>query len=421
MSEKEKIAVIGCGVSGLTVAHLLQDKYDITLFEKNDYLGGHTHTIEIPDGPDAGTPVDTGFIVCNDKTYPLFHRLLDQLGTKVRSSVMSFSYHDEESGFHYSGNDLNSLFAQRRNVLRPSFWKMLLEIRRFCRDGLAAIESNSLPNETIGEYLRKGKYGREFSEWYLMPMMAAIWSAPTAETTGFPAAALLKFFRNHGLLSLTNRPNWQTVSGGSHAYVKAFAKKFRGTVRLSCPATGVRRGNGGVFVSVGGKEIFFNKAVIAAHADEAMGILSDPSPEEVRLLGPWHYQKNKVLLHSDTAVLPPSRCAWSSWNYVRECADNPERPVSVTYYMNFLQGLRTQRDYCVSLNRRSQVKSGSVVRELEYMHPTYSFASMNTQSELSSLNGIRQTYYCGSYFGYGFHEDAVRSGAAVSRMLGVEL
>ncbi len=421
MPERERIAVIGCGVAGLTVAHLLQHKFEITLFEKNDYLGGHTHTITIPDGPDAGTPVDTGFIVCNDRTYPLFHKLLDQLGVQVRPSIMSFSYYDEKSGFHYSGNDLNGLFAQRRNLFRPSFWRMLLDIRRFCQKGTAAIESNLLPLETIGEYLRKGKYGYEFSEWYLYPMMAAIWSAPLSETQEFPAAALLRFFSNHGLLSLSNRPNWQTVAGGSHSYVQAFAKKFSGTVRLSSPVSVVRRTGNGVAVKVDGAEMLFDKAVIASHADEALKLLSDPSSEELRLLGPWSYQNNKTVLHTDTAVLPPSQRSWSSWNYVRERDDEHARKVSVSYYMNLLQGLRTQRNYCVSLNRCRPVKSGSIVRELQYMHPAYSFASMNTQKELATLNGVRQTYFCGSYFGYGFHEDAVRSGVAVCRTMGVDL
>lgn len=421
MPDREKIAVIGCGVAGLTVAHLLQHKYEITLFEKNDYLGGHTHTITITDGPDAGTPVDTGFIVCNDRTYPLFHKLLDQLGVKVRPSIMSFSYYDEKNGFHYSGGDLNGLFAQRRNLFRPSFWRMLLDIRRFCKKGMADIESNSLPAETIGEYLRKYGYSREFSEWYLYPMMAAIWSAPPSETAEFPAAALLRFFRNHGLLSLRNRPNWQTVVGGSHAYVQAFAKQFKGTVKLSCPVRSVRRTENGVIAGTDGVDMFFDKAVIATHADEALKLLSDPSPEEARLLGPWRYQNNKTVLHTDAAVLPPSRRARASWNYVRERTDTPAGKVSVSYYMNCLQGLRTRRDYCVSLNRQRPVRGGSIIRELEYMHPSYSFESMDTQSELASLNGVRQTYFCGSYFGYGFHEDAVRSGVAVCKMLGGDL
>lgn len=421
MSERPRLAVIGCGVAGLSAAHLLQRRYDVTVLERNDYPGGHTHTIVIPDGPDAGTPVDTGFIVCNNRTYPLFHRLLDQLGVRLRDSVMSFSYHDEDTGFHYSGGDLNGLFAQRRNLFRATFWRLLLDIRRFCRVGGAALAAESVPAVTIGEYLRQGRYSREFVEWYLVPMVAAIWSAPPSETTGFPAVALLRFFRNHGLLSLHDRPTWQTVVGGSHAYVQAFVKQFRGTLRLSCPVRAVRRTERGVLVAAAGGEAEFEKVIIAAHADEALALLADPSPEERRLLGPWRYQNNRVVLHTDTVVLPPTRRAWASWNYAREPGADPALPVSVSYYMNLLQGLRTQRHYCTSLNRHRPVASANVVRELEYTHPVYTFASMDTQGELASLQGVRHTYFCGSYFGYGFHEDAVRSGAAVGRLLGVDL
>jgi predicted NAD/FAD-binding protein len=421
MSEQKRLAVIGCGVAGLTAAHLLQRRYDVTVFERNDYPGGHTHTIVIPDGPDAGVAVDTGFIVCNNRTYPLFHRLLDQLGVRLRDSVMSFSYHDEDSGFHYSGGSLNGLFAQRRNLFRPTFWRMLLDIRCFCRTAGAALAANTVPAITIGEYLQQGRYSREFVDWYLVPMMAAIWSAPPAETTAFPAAALLRFFRNHGLLSLRDRPTWQTVVGGSHAYVQAFVKQFAGTLRLSCPVRAVRRAEQGVVVTTADGETVFDDVVIAAHADEAVALLADPSPEECRLLGPWRYQNNRVVLHSDIGVLPPTRCAWASWNYSREPAADATRPVSVSYYMNLLQGLSAQRHYCTTLNRCRPVLPASVVRELDYAHPVYSFASMGTQAELASLNGVRHTYFCGSYFGYGFHEDAVRAGAAVGGLLGVEL
>lgn len=421
MSEPARLAVIGCGVAGLTAAQLLQRRYAVTVFERNDYPGGHTHTIVVPDGPDAGTPVDTGFIVCNNRTYPLFHRLLDQLGVRLRDSVMSFSYHDEDSGFHYSGGSLNGLFAQRRNLVHPAFWRMLLDIRRFCRDGGAALAANTVPAVTIGEYLQAGRYSREFVDWYLVPMMAAIWSAPPAETAAFPAAALLRFFRNHGLLSLRDRPTWQTVVGGSHAYVQAFVKQFSGTLHLSCPVHAVRRTAGGVVVTTAHGETTFDKVVMAAHADETFAMLADPSPEEHRLLGPWRYQNNRVVLHTDTGVLPPTQRAWASWNYSREPAAEATRPVSVSYYMNLLQGLSTQRHYCTSLNRRRPVAPATVVRELEYAHPVYSFASMGTQAELASLNGVRHSYFCGSYFGYGFHEDAVRAGAAVGELLGVGL
>ncbi len=422
-----EIAVIGGGVAGLTAAHILQRRYRVTIFERNDYLGGHTHTIELPAGAgaDAGVPVDTGFIVCNDHTYPLFHRLLGQLGVSTRSSNMSFSYTDPAVPFFYAGTNLNGLFAQRRNLLRPGFWSFLAEIRRFCAEGLRALEQNAVPPVSIGEYVTRGQYSRQFMDWYLVPMMAAIWSTPPGEVTAFPAEALLRFFRNHGLLSLRDRPQWQTVTGGSHAYVKAFQKQFNGAIRLATPVRQVRRAADGVWLSLdaGGPELRFDGVVMAAHADETFAMLADPDAAETRLLGPWHYERNRVVLHSDPAALPPVRRAWASWNYVREepGAAADLKPVSVTYYMNLLQGLQTRKDYCVSLNRRRPIAPESIIRELEYAHPTYSFASMSTQAGLPQLNGRRQTWFCGSYFSYGFHEDAVRSAVAVGRDLGLEL
>lgn len=421
MEDREKLAVIGCGVAGLTCAYLLQNKYDVTIFEKNDYLGGHTNTIKISEGRDAGVAVDSGFIVCNDQTYPLFHKLIEKLGVKVRSSTMSFSYYDRTEGFYYSGSDLNGLFAQRKNVLKPSFWKMLFEIKRFCSEGLTYLEKNDIQYKTIGEYVKEGKYSDNFSERYLYPMMASIWSSPMLEAKDFPARALLGFFRNHGLLSLKNRPKWQTVVGGSSSYVEAFRKKFNGKIHLSSEVSCIKRNAGKVFIKVNNSELQFDKAVIASHADEAFNMLSDPSPDEISLLGAWKYQENKVLLHTDTGVLTPSQRAWSSWNYIREKSDDSTNPVNVTYYMNALQGLRTHDHYMVSLNLSRKIERNAIMQDLEYMHPIYNFNSMNTQSNLQKLNLVGSTYYCGSYFGYGFHEDAVRSAVCVCNLLGADL
>jgi len=422
MTDEQRVAVIGCGVAGLTTAHILQRQHHVTLFERNDYLGGHTHTVLVPDGPDAGTPVDTGFIVCNTHTYPLFHRLLSQLDVGVRTSDMSFSYHDERTGFHYAGTCFNGLFSQRMNLLRPAFWGMLRDAARFCRTGLAEIEAAAVPALSIADYVKHHRYGTDFVEWYLAPMMAAIWSTPPGAVLAFPAEALLRFFKNHGLLSIKNRPTWQTVVGGSHSYVQAFAKTFKGAIRYPCPIQSIRRTDTAIIVTpkVGTPETF-DRVVIATHADQALALLADPSPEEQRLLGPWHYQDNHVILHTDASVLPPKRRAWASWNYAREDGADGTAPVSVTYDMNRLQGLQTEAQYCVSLNRRGEIPTRANVRDLRYDHPIYTFESMGTQGELSGLNGLGRTYFCGSYFGYGFHEDAVRSAVQVGQAFGIDL
>jgi predicted NAD/FAD-binding protein len=417
-----RVAVAGGGVAGIVAAHLLQERHEVTLLERNDYLGGHTHTVVIPDGPDAGTPVDTGFIVLNDRTYPLFTTFLDRLGVPTRYSEMSFSFCDAGTGFCFSGTGLNGLFAQRRNLLRPSFYRMLAGIVRFCREARQGIQAGTIPDVTLGEYLETGRYPAETVENYVLPMAGAIWSSRPVDAQRFPVFAFLRFFDSHGLLSLRDRPRWLTVRGGSHTYVRAFQARFTGEIRLGSRVVGVDRRGEGVTVRLeGGQELGFDRVVIAAHADEALAMLDDPSPDESRLLGAWSYQSNRTTLHTDTAALPPSRRAWASWNYTRESGEGGERPVSVSYYMNRLQGLSAHNHYCVSLNRRTPLRSGSVIAEMEYRHPTYTFPSMATQIELPALNGRSNTWFCGSYFGYGFHEDAVRSAVEVGRQFGVEL
>jgi predicted NAD/FAD-binding protein len=420
--ERLKVAVVGGGVAGITAAHLLQRRHEVTVFERNDYVGGHTHTIVVPDGPDAGTPVDTGFIVLNDRTYPTLCRLLADLGVGVRNSEMSFSVHDERRGFFYAGNDLNGLFAQRRNLVRPSFLRMLRDILRFSREGLEALESGVAGGRPLGDYLARRRYGPELVRDYLVPMSAAIWSTSPTEVLDFPAEPLLGFFKNHGLLTFRDRPQWQTVVGGSHAYVHAFLARFTGHIHVASPVRALRRTAEGVTLRTGaGSELDFDRAVIATHADEALALLADPSEEERRLLGAWRYLENRTVLHTDPVVLPPRPRARASWNFVREAGSSDDAPVSVSYWMNLLQGLQARQDYCVSLNRHRAVRDQSVIARLVYQHPAYSAASLATQESLPALNGRRGTYFCGSYFGYGFHEDAVRAGAAVALAFGLEL
>jgi len=416
------IAVVGGGVAGIVAAYLLQHRHHVTLFEKNSYLGGHTHTIQIPSGPDAGLAVDTGFIVFNDQTYPHFETFLTRLGVASRLSEMSFSFCCRQSGLFYAGHNLNGLFAQRRNLLRPGYWLFLREILRFCRTARADLAQGRVPSVDLAAYLSRHRFSAFMAENYLLPMAAAIWSAPPGAVGSFPAEPFLRFFLNHGLLSLRHRPNWKTVTGGSHSYVKAFWAGFKGQVRLNAPVASIVRDQRGPKLHLGaGQEESFDRVVIATHADQALRLLADPDEREERLLSPWRYQKNHAVLHTDSSLLPPVRRACSSWNFIRERQGDTRSPVSVTYYMNRLQGLQSRRDYCVTLNHEGAFAPGSVIAEMDYHHPQYNFAAMDTQAELPDLNGNRQSYFCGSYFGYGFHEDAVRSAIAVGRHFDVEL
>lgn len=407
--EKDTVAVIGGGVAGIVAAHLLQKTHRVTLFEQGAYLGGHTHTIIIPDGPDAGTPVDTGFIVFNEATYPHFIGFLDELGVPSRQTEMSFGFHCRQTGFIYAGNNLNGLFAQRMNLIRPQFYRFLLEISRFCRQAKIDVETQE-DLGSLDDYIKRHQFLPFMVDKYLKPMAAAIWSTQTAELTAFPARAFLLFFRNHGLLDLWNRPAWRTVTGGSHSYVKAFTASFTGAVHLNTEIRRIFRTDGGVQVQFADQHHeAFKRVVLATHADQTLRLLGDLTPEESRLLSPWKYEENLTVLHNDLSVLPPLRRAWSCWNFRREGNGSTSQPAYVTYAMNLLQGLVTSRQYLVTLNRPSAYDEKQVIARIVYHHPIYTNASMATQASLPSLNGARNTWFCGSYFGYGFHEDAVRS------------
>jgi len=417
-----KIAVVGAGVAGLTAAYILQRRHHVTLFEQNDYAGGHTHTVILPDGPDKGTPVDTGFIVMNHRNYPLLTRLLEQLGVQLRDSEMSFSYWDERTGLQYSGGGLNGLFAQRRNLVRPAFLRMVREIFRFFREAERDLAAGGLREQPLGDYLQRRRYSEMFVRHHLVPMAAAIWSTPDARMMEFPADPFLQFFHNHGLLTVNERPQWRTVMGGSHSYVKRMLADFRGEVRLCAPIASVRRFEDRVALATAAGAVGeFDEVVIAAHADEALGMLADPSGAERRLLGAWVYQPNDTVLHTDTSAMPPLHRIWSSWNYTRERGSDPAGPAALSYWMNRLQGLQTSAPLFVSLNRQAPLAADRVVMRTVYHHPTYSREALASQAELPSLNGKRRTWYCGSYFGYGFHEDAVRSAVELVRGFGLDL
>ena len=415
---KGTVAVIGGGVAGIVSAwELSKAGWAVTLFEKETRVGGHTHTVVVEDGPDAGTPVDTGFIVLNEKTYPGLHRFLAELGVAWRWSEMSFGYHDEASGLQYAGTTLSGLFAQRGNLMSPSFWSLLSDIRRFGLVASTELDTGGLDGLTLGAYLRARGFSRAFSEHYAAPMGAAIWSTGLSEMMDFPAPTFARFFKNHGLLSLADRPRWQTVVGGSHAYVKAFLARFPGRVERGSGVASLRRlAAGGVEVRAHGREPErFDRAVVACHADEALALLADPSDAERRVLGAWRYLANRTVLHTDESFLPPNPRAEAAWNYRRERGEDGTSGVSVTYDMNRLQGLRCERRYLVTLNPRREPRPGTIIRDLDYKHPAYGFSSIASQAELPSLSGARDTWFAGSYHGYGFHEDAVQSALAVAR------
>jgi len=419
---KETVAVIGGGVAGIVASYLLQRKYDVTLYEKNDYPGGHTNTIVIDTGPDAGTPVDTGFIVLNDRTYPLFNTFLKELQVPIDKTDMSFSFTDRESGFYYGSSNVNALFADRRNLLRGSFWRLLVAIVRFNRLTARRLEAGSLSVCSLGEYLISEGFDKGLIDNYLIPMSAAIWSTPDAKMMDFPAESFARFLSNHGLLTVAGHPQWYVVRGGSHSYVKAWRDTFRGTVLLNEGVLQVRRKKSKVVLSLGdGREADYDYVVIAAHADEALAMLADPSADERRLLSPWHYAKNRTVLHRDTSFMPPGRRAWASWNYVRVGEAGTDAPVAVTYHMNRLQNLTTDTQYLVTLNPVSPIQEKDIICEIIYDHPLFDFDALATQPDLQRLNGRRRTYFCGSYHGYGFHEDAVRSAVQVAGKFGITL
>lgn len=423
MTQRKKVAVVGGGVAGIVSSYLLEKCADVTLFEAAQYLGGHTNTVTLLDGPDRGVAIDTGFIVLNDKNYPLFHRFLAALDVPWRWSDMSFAYYSERTGFRYAGTTLNGLFADRVNLVRPGFYRFLNGIVRFCSVASRRLKEGSLAGVTLREFIAQEEIRTETVDGYLLPMGAAIWSAPHDRIMDFPAESLFAFFDNHGLLGLRDRPRWQTVVGGSSRYVDRFRERFGGTIRLATPIAAITRTPDGIEIIAGPEQsrLRFDAVVVATHADQALRLLHDPSDDERRLLGAWRYERNHTVLHRDTAVLAPERRAWASWNYVEYRDIDRTSPVPVTYHMNRLQGLRCSHDYCVTLNGRDRINSALIIKEFTYEHPTYDGKAVETQGYLPGLNGQRSTFFCGSYFGHGFHEDAVRSAVEVGRLFGVEL
>ena len=414
-----KIAIIGSGISGLTAAYLLNRQHDISVFEASSWVGGHTHTVDVQvDGRHYA--IDTGFIVFNDWTYPNFIELLKQLDVGYQPTEMSFSVCDPVSGVEYNGNTLNSLFAQRRNLLSPEFWGMLRDILRFNREAVDDLQQQRVASDlSLGDYLEQRGYGQRFIQQYIVPMGAAIWSMSLADMLNFPLQFFLRFFKNHGLLSVTDRPQWQVIKGGSSSYVAPLSASFAERIRLNCAVQRVERDASGVTVhsAVGSER--FDKVVFACHSDQALKMLAEPSTAEQEILGALPYADNDVVLHTDTRLLPKRPLAWASWNY--RLGGPTNQPAALTYNMNILQGIDSPTTFCVSLNQAVAIDPSTILARYTYAHPQYSLAGVAAQARWQELLGANHSYFCGAYWANGFHEDGVVSGLRVASAFGETL
>ncbi|WP_300498818.1 NAD(P)/FAD-dependent oxidoreductase [Marinobacter sp.] len=419
-NERQRIAVIGAGVSGLTTAWLLSEKYDVELFEAGDYAGGHTNT-EIVTAGGREWPVNTGFIVFNDWTYPNFMKLMDRLGVASEVSDMSFSVDCHSSGLQYNGTSLNTLFAQRSNLLNLPFLRMIQEILRFNKESRADLAAGNIADtETLGEYLNRNGYSRYFRQYYIVPMGAAIWSAPEIVLEQFPIRFFLQFFNNHGMLSVDDRPTWRVISGGSARYVDAMMERLGDRTHLNSPVSSVVREPDHVVVTVNHEHHHFDQVVFACHSDQALGMIADPSAKELEILGAITYQRNDVVLHTDRSVLPSNRRAWAAWNYF--IPQHSTEPVSVTYNMNILQNFdEAPETFCVTLNRSQDIDPERVIKCFDYAHPVFTLEAVAAQKRYDEIGGHNRSHFCGAYWFNGFHEDGVSSALRVTRALGVEL
>ncbi|MCG3124416.1 MAG: hypothetical protein GIKADHBN_02879 [Phycisphaerales bacterium] len=400
----------------MTAAYLLCHGHDIHVFEAQNRIGGHTHTIECEDSGRT-IPVDTGFIVFNDRTYPNFIKLVNRLGVPWRHSTMSFSVRCDRTGLEYNGATLNSLFAQRSNLLRPGFYRMLTDILRFNRDAIAAAART--PDVSLGRYLDGSGYSRRFIDHYIVPMAASIWSAPQRVILEFPLRFFVRFLHNHGMLSVNDRPVWRTIVGGSSVYARKLTEPFAGRIRLNSPVRRIARAPGHVAVSTDAGTEHFDHVVIACHSDEALSLLADPTPQEREILGSISYQRNTAVLHTDTSLLPRRTLAWAAWNY--HVPPSPDAPVTVTYDLTALQGLATIARFLVTLNRDDHIDPAKVIRRIVYHHPVFSTRAVASQARHAEISGRGRTHYAGAYWGNGFHEDGVNSALAACRTFGVSL
>ncbi|WP_404343931.1 NAD(P)/FAD-dependent oxidoreductase [Pseudoalteromonas mariniglutinosa] len=415
----KKIAIIGSGISGLSCAHLLHKQFDVSVFEKNDYIGGHTATVDVAVNGENHA-VDTGFIVFNDRTYPYFEKLLARIGIERQPTEMSFSVHNQQTGFEYNGHTFFSLFAQKRNLFRPKFWKLLVDIVRFnkiCKQLYA--ENNFASQQTLAQLLDEHHFNDFFRYHYILPMGAAIWSTSIKEMSAVGVEFFVKFFFNHGLLDITNRPQWYVIPGGSRQYIEPLTKGYADKIYLNSQIKSVSRDEHTVTIHFSdGHTAEFDKVIFACHSDQALSLLASASESEQAILGAIPYTANSVILHTDTDLLPQRKAAWASWNYLLN--DNVDKAAVVTYQMNILQGINSDTQFCVTLNHQDGIDKNKILKEFIYHHPVFNQSSIAAQQQKHVIDGKNNSFFCGAYWYNGFHEDGVRSAVDVARQLGVE-
>ena len=406
-----KIAIIGSGISGLVAGYHLNKQHDITIFEAESWIGGHTHTVKYD-----GLNIDTGFIVFNDRTYPNFLKMLDFLEVRYRPTEMSFSVRNDKWGLEYNGKNLNSLFSDRKNLCRPKFYRLILDILKFnkiVRQGNFSLE------ETLGSFIRRENFSDWFTHGYILPMGSAIWSMGIQEMLEFPLQFFAKFFINHGLLDMINRPQWFTIEGGSKQYIEPLTASYKDKIHLNSKVENVLRKDNQIMLSVNGKQLIFDKVIFACHSDQALKLLATPSLDELAILSKIKYSPSEVVLHTDTSLLPRKKLAHASWNYLIN--NNSSKEATVTYNMNILQGLDTGKTYCVTLNSNDFIDPNKILAKFNYAHPVYSTEMIASQQQVSLISGKSNTHFCGAYWHNGFHEDGVVSALRVCRELGVEI
>ncbi len=405
-----KIAIIGSGISGLTAAWYLRHKHNITLFEANDYAGGHTATVdvEVNSGQYA---IDTGFIVFNDRTYPNFEQLLMELDIQGQASEMSFSVHNDNNGLEYNGHGLSSLFAQKKNLFKPQFFHFLYEITKFNRLAKQTAYENIEQQQTLGDFLQQHDLSDYFTENYILPMGAAIWSSSLADMRNIPLGFFLRFFLNHGLLDIVNRPQWYVIPGGSREYVNRMLVEIEPLIKLNSPVQQVSRLNDQVYITINDSVEVFDHVIFACHSDQALALLADSTTNEQQILSAMAYQDNEVVLHTDESILPNEKAAWASWNYHLPLMDagSQQQLPALTYNMNILQGIDAPETFCVTLNQTQDIDPSKILRQFTYAHPVFNRSSIHAQQQRHLINGIENTWFCGAYWYNGFHEDGVRS------------
>ena len=406
---RKKIAIIGTGISGLTCGYYLYKYHDVTIFEANDYIGGHTATVDV-NMSDKSYAIDTGFIVYNDRTYPNFIKMMNEIGVEGRPTQMSFSVRNDSNGLEYNGHTLSTLFAQKRNWANPRFYRFIFEILRFNKLAKAYAHEHHLNVQTLGEFLDEHRFSAYFTDNYILPMGAAIWSSTLADMRAFPLMFFLRFFLNHGLLDITDRPQWYVIKGGSRAYIPPLTRGFADKILLKSPVEKVTRTHEGVAITLHGRVQWFDDVIFACHSDQALKLLDDISLLEQNILGDMKYQANEVVLHTDTALLPRRNAAWASWNYLLDGSkEEQKRLPSLTYNMNILQQIDCDQTFNVSLNSTDKIDPNKILRVFTYHHPVFTMESIAAQQRKEEIQGQYHTWFCGAYWYNGFHEDGVRS------------